>query len=104
MEPFDIFEGERFKLTCSVAIYAPERINNETMQFSIYRNHVQLTKTDTYSALAHPSRNGNYTCKAEATTLRNNFLAKASETLVVKAKSKSSLLIHLTKLLICFVT
>ncbi|KAF7659201.1 hypothetical protein LDENG_00001590 [Lucifuga dentata] len=86
VEPIDIFEGKHFKLTCSVSIYSPERINNETMQFSIYKDHVQLTKTDTYIARAQPSQNGNYTCKAEAATLRNNFLVKESEAHVIKAK------------------
>ncbi|XP_071750457.2 platelet endothelial cell adhesion molecule isoform X1 [Centroberyx gerrardi] len=85
VEPIDIFEGKRFKVTCSVSSYSRERIDNETILFSIYKDHVKLSKTDTYSAVAHSSQNGNYTCKAQATTQSNTFI-KESTTLVVKAK------------------
>ncbi|KAM3863830.1 platelet endothelial cell adhesion molecule [Diretmus argenteus] len=85
MEPIDLFEGEVFELSCAVSSFSRERINNETMQFSIYRDHVLLTKTDTYTARADSSRNGNYTCKAQATS-QSKIFVKESEPLVIKAK------------------
>ncbi|KAA8584925.1 hypothetical protein FQN60_003619 [Etheostoma spectabile] len=43
VNPIDIFMGDRFKLTCSVSIYVPERISNESMKFFIYKDNVKLT-------------------------------------------------------------
>ena len=89
MEPIDVFEGDSFKLTCSVNIYVPEKISNERMRFSIYKNNVKLTNTGTYTAVAHPSKNGNYTCKAQAASLNHSFV-KESKTVVVEMKGESS--------------
>lgn len=89
VEPTDIFEGDRFKLTCSVSVYEPERINNDTMRFSIYKDNVKVTSVDTFVSVAHPSKNGNYTCKAQAASLTYSFV-KESQTVVVKAKGESS--------------
>ncbi|KAM6913792.1 platelet endothelial cell adhesion molecule [Lycodopsis pacificus] len=86
VNPTDIFEGDCFKLTCSVSIYVPERISNESMQFSIYRDTVNLTSAETYVTEAQPSENGNYTCKARALSLRNIPVEKESQAVVVKAK------------------
>lgn len=88
MEPRDIFEGERFKLTCSVSSYAAERIDKEAIQFYIYRDDILVSKFHTYSTVAHSSQNGNYTCKANVTSQDKKF-EKKSATLVVKAKGKS---------------
>ncbi|XP_068584104.1 platelet endothelial cell adhesion molecule isoform X2 [Cebidichthys violaceus] len=84
VNPTDIFEGGRFKLTCSVSIYVPERIGNESIQFSIYKDNVKLTSAETYVAVAQPSKNGNYTCRAQA--LRHNVKEKESQAAVVEAK------------------
>ncbi|XP_034749204.1 platelet endothelial cell adhesion molecule isoform X1 [Etheostoma cragini] len=85
VNPRDIFLGDRFKLTCSVSIYVPERISNESMKFFIYKDNVKLTSEETYITTAHPSENGNYTCKAQAAPLIHSFV-KESQTVVVKAK------------------
>lgn len=84
----DIAEGDKFKLSCSVSIYVPERINNETMRFSIYRDNVKLTNRDTYINVANPSTNGNYTCKVQALSLTPSFV-KESKTVAIKAKGES---------------
>lgn len=89
MKPVDIFEGDHFQLTCSVNIYVPEKFSNESMRFSIYKNNVKLTSTETYTSVAHPSKNGNYTCKAQAASLTHSFV-KESKTVVVEAKGESS--------------
>ncbi|KAM7386645.1 hypothetical protein PAMA_009318 [Pampus argenteus] len=83
VEPIDIFEGDKFKLTCSVSVYVPEKINNQTI--SIYKDNVKLTSGNTYFAVAQPDRNGNYTCRAQATSVTHSFI-KESQTVVVKAK------------------
>ncbi|XP_035801871.2 platelet endothelial cell adhesion molecule [Amphiprion ocellaris] len=85
VEPLDIFEGDRFELTCSVSIYVPDKISNETMKFSIYKDNVKLTGADTYSTMAHRDKNGNYTCKVYVASLMHNFV-KESPKLVIKAK------------------
>ncbi|XP_031718065.1 platelet endothelial cell adhesion molecule isoform X2 [Anarrhichthys ocellatus] len=86
VNPTDIFEGDRFKLTCSVSIYVPERISNESIQFSIYKDTVKLISAETYFTVAQPSKNGNYTCKARALSLRHRPVQKESQAVVVKAK------------------
>lgn len=88
VEPKDIFEEDRFKLTCSVKKFFPGKINNDTMRFSIYKDNVKVTSTDTFISVAHPSKNGNYTCKAQAASLTHSFV-KESQTVVVKAKGES---------------
>ncbi|XP_071330208.1 platelet endothelial cell adhesion molecule isoform X2 [Trachinotus anak] len=85
MKPVDLFEGDRFTLTCSVSVYVPEKISKKDMQFTIYKNNVKLVPLETYITVAHPSRNGNYTCKAQTVSLGHTFV-KESQTLVVKAK------------------
>ncbi|XP_070779292.1 platelet endothelial cell adhesion molecule isoform X2 [Enoplosus armatus] len=85
VEPVHIFEGDRFILTCSVSIYVPERINNDTMRFSIYKDNVKLAGAETYRAVADSQKNGNYTCKAQAASLTHSFV-KESQTVVVKIK------------------
>lgn len=89
MEPIDIFEGDLFKLTCSVSIHVPERLNNNTMQFSIYKDNVSVSSENTFMSVAEPSKNGNYSCKARAASFGHSFV-KESKTVVVKAKSESS--------------
>ncbi|KAL6102687.1 pecam1 [Pungitius sinensis] len=86
MQPTDLFEGDRFQLTCSVSIYAPERIRNEIIRFAIHRDGANLTAAPAYAAVAKPSQNGNYTCAAEATALSDAVVAKGSQALVVRAK------------------
>ncbi|XP_042361482.1 platelet endothelial cell adhesion molecule isoform X2 [Plectropomus leopardus] len=85
VKPTDIFEGDSFKLTCSITIHVPEKITNESVQFSIYRDKVKLTSSETYITVANPLKNGNYTCKAQAATLLHSFV-KESQTIVIKAK------------------
>ncbi|XP_026181684.1 platelet endothelial cell adhesion molecule isoform X2 [Mastacembelus armatus] len=85
MEPKDIFDGDHFKLTCSVSIYVPEKISNETMLFAIYKDNIRLNNSNTYTDEAKPNKNGNYTCKVQAGPLGYHFL-KESQKLVVKAK------------------
>ncbi|XP_040047515.2 platelet endothelial cell adhesion molecule isoform X2 [Gasterosteus aculeatus] len=86
LQPKDLFEGDRLKMTCSVSIYASERIGNESMRFSIYKDGAKLTDARTYNTTAEPPTNGNYTCRAEATSLSYTDVAKESQALVVKAK------------------
>ncbi|CAN9505750.1 unnamed protein product [Ophioblennius macclurei] len=85
VEPTDLFEGDRFIMSCSVSVYVPDKIKNETIDFSYYKDNVKITNAKTYITVAHPQKNGNYTCKAQATSLRHTFI-KESPTLVIKAK------------------
>ncbi|KAM4530647.1 platelet endothelial cell adhesion molecule [Odontesthes bonariensis] len=102
VEPIELFEGDRLKLTCSVSIYVPETINNETMKFffykdniklemvnettkSTYNDNIQQTRAETYITVVNRETNGNYSCKAQTASLRHNFI-KESQRLVVQAK------------------
>ncbi|CAG5897603.1 unnamed protein product, partial [Menidia menidia] len=103
VEPTELFEGDRFKLTCSVSIYIPERISNETMKFSFYKDNIRMelddetTKFTTYKnnvqqisvetkiIVVNFKKNGNYTCKAQTSSLTHNFV-KESQRRVIQAK------------------
>ena len=105
MEPIEIFEGDRFKLTCSVSIYVPERINDEAMKFFFYKDNIKLdmnnettkstsdndnikqTRAETYITVVNLEQNGNYFCEAQTASLRHNLI-KESQRLVVQAKGK----------------
>ncbi|XP_068435497.1 platelet endothelial cell adhesion molecule isoform X2 [Clinocottus analis] len=84
--PTDMFEGDRFELTCSVSIYVPERISNGSVRFSIYKDNVKLANTAAYNTVARPSRNGNYTCKVTAASLAYCAVEKESQAVAVEAK------------------
>lgn len=89
MEPKTIFEGDTFKLTCTITVFVPERINNETMRFSIFKDNTKLTSSSTYISVAHPGQNGNYSCQVLASTLPPSpahSLLKESPALAVRAK------------------
>ncbi|KAK6311919.1 hypothetical protein J4Q44_G00175830 [Coregonus suidteri] len=81
MEPRDVFEGELFTLNCYTDRNSPEIINIWDMKYSLYRNQVLLTSGGNYSATAHPSLNGNYSCQAQAQDIFKN-----STQIVLKAK------------------
>ncbi|KAM9392512.1 platelet endothelial cell adhesion molecule isoform 2-T2 [Pholidichthys leucotaenia] len=88
LEPKEIFEGDRFILTCSISIYVPERINNKTIRFSFSRdnNIIRVVSSGhTYINLANPSQNGNYTCDAQVPS-SSQIIVKESQILLVKAK------------------
>lgn len=88
VNPIDIFEGDRLTLACSVPSYARDKIDINSMRFSIYRDNVKVTDQKTFITEAHPSKNGNYTCKVHVASLRQNFV-KESQKVVVKAKGES---------------
>ncbi|KAM8845099.1 platelet endothelial cell adhesion molecule isoform 2-T2 [Spinachia spinachia] len=86
VRPAELFSGDRFRLTCSVSIYASERIANESLRFSIYKDGAKLADADAYTAVAEPPGDGNYTCTAQATSPTYHVVEKQSQALVVKAK------------------
>uniref|UniRef100_A0A8C6TLM5 Platelet endothelial cell adhesion molecule n=1 Tax=Neogobius melanostomus TaxID=47308 RepID=A0A8C6TLM5_9GOBI len=85
VEPRDLFEGDLLTMTCSVSVYVPGRIQNNTLKYSIYKDHKEVKRGDVYSTTAQASKNGNYTCKVQASSSSNNFV-KESKTLIVSAK------------------
>lgn len=88
VQPADIFQGDRFRFTCSVAVYFPDRMDDAAKEFTIYRDGANITSLDTYESLATPSRNGNYTCKVLVKNLKLS-IEKESPVVVVKAKGES---------------
>lgn len=87
LEPLELFEGDRMTLTCTVTVYVPERISQGTLQYTVYKNNVKITPSQSYITMAHPSNNGNYTCKAAANFRSHSFI-KESQTVVVEAKGE----------------
>eukprot|EP00066_Takifugu_rubripes_P012824 XP_011602090.1 PREDICTED: platelet endothelial cell adhesion molecule-like isoform X1 [Takifugu rubripes] len=89
VKPTDIFEGDIFNFSCSISKYDPQRINKANLKFSYYKDNVIITSSQVYSSRAHPSKNGNYTCKVQAQYLTNSFV-KESQIVVLKAKVRIS--------------
>jgi hypothetical protein len=90
MKPREVFETERFTLNCDTNRYSHERINIGDVKYSLYRNQVLLTSGGNYSATAHPSLNGNYSCQAQAQGRgQTKKIFKNSTQIVLKAKGES---------------
>lgn len=83
----DVFNGDTFKFTCSISIYVPEKINNATVKYSYYKDNKNVTSSETYVSVAHPSKNGNYTCKVQARSQMHSFV-KESKIVVFNAKGE----------------
>lgn len=98
VEPLDIFNGDAFKFTCSISIYVPERINNATVKFSYYKDNVNVTSSQTYISVAHPSKNGNYTCKVQAQSQMHSFV-KESQIIVLNTKGEHDLVVFIVAML-----
>lgn len=87
LQPADVFEGERFKLSCSVIVSVPDRIG-DTLRYSFYKDNVRIPNSSSSVNEVHRSENGNYTCKAQASSASGSFI-KESSTLLVEAKGAS---------------
>lgn len=87
VEPTDIVEGDHFILTCSVSILDSSKINNETMQYSIFKDNTEVANTATYSTVAQLSASGNYTCNATSDSLTRTIV-KESQKHFVKVKGE----------------
>ncbi|XP_014911548.1 platelet endothelial cell adhesion molecule isoform X3 [Poecilia latipinna] len=85
LEPVDVFEGERFRLHCSVKVFFPQMFDPKTLKYHLYKDGTQLISSATYVAVADRNRNGIYSCKVEGTRISTSF-HKESETVTVKAK------------------
>ncbi|XP_020342382.1 platelet endothelial cell adhesion molecule-like isoform X2 [Oncorhynchus kisutch] len=87
MKPREVFEIERFTLNCDTDRYSHERINIGDVKYSLFRNQVLLTSGGNYTATAHPSLNGNYSCQAQALGRgQTKKIFKNSTQIVLKAK------------------
>lgn len=94
----DVFNGDTFKFVCSISIYVPERINKDTVKFSYYKDNVNVTSSQTYISMAHPSKNGNYTCKVQAQSQTHSFV-KESQIIVLNTKGEPDLVVLMVTML-----
>lgn len=101
VEPLDIFNGDTFKFACFITIHVPERINNATVKFSYYKDNVNVTSSKTYISVAHPSKNGNYTCKVQAQSKAHSFV-KESQIIVLNTKGEHDLVVRIVAMLALF--
>ncbi|KAJ8002038.1 hypothetical protein DPEC_G00175650 [Dallia pectoralis] len=85
MDPTEVFEQEKFRLTCKSANYSRDRISASDIKYSIYKDDNVLTLGSfngihvSYANL--PSANGKYFCKAQS-----RIVYKNSENMIVKVK------------------
>ncbi|XP_020778311.2 LOW QUALITY PROTEIN: platelet endothelial cell adhesion molecule [Boleophthalmus pectinirostris] len=85
VEPLDLFEGDFLKMTCSVSIYVPDRIQNSSLRYSIYKERTQVHQGSVYNISADASVNGKYSCRVQASSSTGSFI-KESTTEIVIAK------------------
>ncbi|XP_047428617.1 platelet endothelial cell adhesion molecule isoform X2 [Mugil cephalus] len=81
--PEEIFEGDEFRVTCTVSINDTEKVTN--MRTYLYVNGVKVADNASYSVTANAKTNGNYTCRAQPGVPLDTII-KESEAKVVKAK------------------
>lgn len=98
LESTDIFNGDIFKFNCSISIYVPERINKDTVKYSYYKDNVNVTSSQMYISVAHPSKNGNYTCKVQAQSQTHSFV-KESQIIVLNTKGEPDLVVLIMTML-----
>lgn len=85
LEPRDLFEGDTFRLNCSVNFFVPGKIDPKTFKYHLYKDGVKLSNEVPFDAVAHSDNNGNYSCKAEG-IIDSFTLSKESQTIHIKAK------------------
>lgn len=85
LQPTEVFENEEFRMHCNTVLYAIERINVGMLQYSIYRDNVRVTTSNSLRGRAYESSNGHYTCQVQI--LSASFVKK-SQTVVLKAKGE----------------
>lgn len=98
VQPTDIFNGDTFKFACSISIYVPERINEATVKYFYYKDNVNVTSSQTYISVAHPSKNGNYTCKVQAQSQKHSFV-KESQIIVLNTKGEPDIVVLIVTML-----
>ncbi|KAF5897017.1 platelet endothelial cell adhesion molecule-like isoform X1, partial [Clarias magur] len=81
--PAEVFERQRFNLTCKSSNVASEKIGHEDVKYSIYRNDQTLVSVNgVYSRMAENETNGEYTCSAQV----NTTIIKWSQPIIFTAK------------------
>ncbi|XP_057203130.1 platelet endothelial cell adhesion molecule isoform X2 [Triplophysa rosa] len=81
LNPYQVFEGDRFRLNCSSDIKVTQRINKADIRFILLREDRRISSSAIYSDIASSATNGNYSCMAMAKGVN-----KTSLPLVFKAK------------------
>ncbi|KAK9978222.1 hypothetical protein ABG768_019983 [Culter alburnus] len=81
MSPGQVFEGERFTLTCSSAVSSLEKIKKVDIKYVLLKEDQRIYSGANYSATASPATNGKYSCMAVAKGVN-----KTSQPLHSKAK------------------
>lgn len=85
IHPAEVFEGERFNITCQIHSFASERIQRGDISYSILRDKTPVIN----SGIAGKASNGEYICIAKA-----KGIVKESRKVLIKAKGRQCLLIH----------
>ncbi|XP_051743821.1 platelet endothelial cell adhesion molecule isoform X2 [Ctenopharyngodon idella] len=81
MSPNEVFEGDRFTLTCSRAVSSSEKIKKVDITYELLKEDRHIYSGAEYYATASPATNGKYSCMAKAKGVN-----KTSQPLDLKAK------------------
>ncbi|TRY74217.1 hypothetical protein DNTS_001649, partial [Danionella cerebrum] len=81
MSPPEVFEGERFSLSCSSAVKAPERIKKTDIRYILLKEDRRISAIPSYEDTASLVNNGRYFCLANAKGVN-----KTSLPVLLKAK------------------
>ncbi|XP_052397103.1 platelet endothelial cell adhesion molecule isoform X1 [Carassius gibelio] len=81
MIPDQVFEGERFTLTCSSDVISPAKIRKADIKYVLLKDGQSIAEIATYDDTASLATNGNYCCMAMAKEVN-----KTSLPFILKAK------------------
>lgn len=84
LNPYQVFEGDRFRLNCTSDVKVTQRINKSDIRFILFKEDRRISSMATYSDIASSATNGNYSCVAMAKGVN-----KTSLPLIFKAKGES---------------
>ncbi|XP_051568007.1 platelet endothelial cell adhesion molecule isoform X3 [Myxocyprinus asiaticus] len=84
--PSSVFERERFHINCHVKSFASERIQQDDIKYSIFKDNTLIISNDRYSDTAGRATNGKYMCSAEAKGIIKKSLAELFEAKVLVSK------------------
>ncbi len=88
MSPDQVFEGERFTLTCSSNVISSVKIRKADIKYVLLKGDRRISAVAKYEDTASPATNGQYYCMAMAKEVN-----KTSSPLNVKAKGDEFMLL-----------
>ncbi|XP_058635968.1 platelet endothelial cell adhesion molecule isoform X6 [Onychostoma macrolepis] len=88
--PAEVFEGERFTISCQIKSFASEKIRRDDIRYSIFQDKIPVINGSRYSGTAGKASNGKYICVAEAKEIIKESRRELFEAKVLVSKPEIS--------------